>query len=348
MKKIIFSIGLVLLYACADRSQGQRHADDRGVRVEEECVVLAADSPIRERIKTQSIHFSDYQAAFTTSGVVQAIPTGYAEIASPFAGRIVKSFVRLGQQVVPGSPVFSISSPSFFETGKAYYQAQQEMELEEAEVNYELRKKDYENALAALSVFQIEPEKMTLGQPLVITSPIAGEIVKNNIVIGQYIKEDAGPLALVADLNKVWVVAHVKEKDIPLIRRLNRADIRLMAVPDTVFSGTVYHVSELLDEETRSVEVIIECDNRDRRLKPFMYGTVQLTDTPSRALVIPTSAILQREDDCYVLVRESEDRYRKVRISVSSSDERQTVVSSGLGDGDEVVTEGAFYLIDAR
>ncbi len=105
-EKIIFSIGLVLLYACADRSQGQRHADDRGVRVEEECVVLAADSPIRERIKTQSIHFSDYQAAFTTSGVVQAIPTGYAEIASPFAGRIVKSFVRLGQQVVPGSPVF--------------------------------------------------------------------------------------------------------------------------------------------------------------------------------------------------------------------------------------------------
>ena len=194
MKKIIFSIGLVLLYACADRSQGQRHADDRGVRVEEECVVLAADSPIRERIKTQSIHFSDYQAAFTTSGVVQAIPTGYAEIASPFAGRIVKSFVRLGQQVVPGSPVFSISSPSFFETGKAYYQAKQEMELalkslnrekdllrnnvgvakevEEAEVNYELRKKDYENALAALSVFQIEPEKMTLGQPLVITSRI--------------------------------------------------------------------------------------------------------------------------------------------------------------------------------
>ena len=53
MKKIIFSIGLVLLYACADRSQGQRHADDRGVRVEEECFVLAADSPIRERIKTQ-------------------------------------------------------------------------------------------------------------------------------------------------------------------------------------------------------------------------------------------------------------------------------------------------------
>lgn len=31
-------------------------------------------------------------------------------------------------------------------------------ELEEAEVNYELKKKDYENMVAALKVFQINPD----------------------------------------------------------------------------------------------------------------------------------------------------------------------------------------------
>lgn len=369
MKRIVILLLAGAVCACA-RSSKSGETTTPQVRVDNDIIAVAPGSPVLERLTTGKVTATPYRATFTTSGMVQAIPARYAEIATPFAGRIVKSFVRLGQKVVQGSPIFEISSPSFFDTGKAYYQAKQEMELalkslnrekdllknhvgvekevEEAEVNYELKKKDYENAVAALKVYQIDPGTMVLGQPLVVRSPIAGEVVKDNIVLGQYIKEDAGPLALVADLNKVWVVAHVKEKDIPLIRRLNRADIRLMAVSDTVFSGTVYHVSELLDEETRSVEVIIECDNRDRRLKPFMYGTVQLTDTPSRALVIPTSAVLQREDDCYVLVRESEDRYRKVRISVSSSDERQTVVSSGLGDGDEVVTEGAFYLIDAR
>ena len=89
---------------------------------------------------------------------------------------MTRSFIRLGQKVDKGSPLFEISSPDFFETGKVYYQAKQEMELasknlcreqdlyahkvsaqkevEEAEVNYELKKKDYENALAALKVFQ--------------------------------------------------------------------------------------------------------------------------------------------------------------------------------------------------
>lgn len=84
-----------------------------------------------------------------------------------------------------------------------------------AEVNYELKKKDYENALAALKVFQIEPDQLVLGQPMIVRSPISGEIVKNNIVIGQFMKDDADPVAVVADLNEVWVAANVKEKICP-------------------------------------------------------------------------------------------------------------------------------------
>ena len=51
---------------------------------------------------------------FTTSGVVQAIPSNYAEVASPVSGRITKSFVRLGQKVAPGSPIFEISAPAVY------------------------------------------------------------------------------------------------------------------------------------------------------------------------------------------------------------------------------------------
>ena len=75
--------------------------------------------------------------------------------------------------------------------------------------------------------------------------------VKDNIVLGQYIKEDAGPLALVADLSKVWVVAHVKEKDIRLIQRLSEVEVRLTAMPDVPVKGTVYHISELLDPNAK-------------------------------------------------------------------------------------------------
>lgn len=368
MKNILFLLLAGALCACSGAQQAAQTAPE--VRVEGDQITLAADSPILGKLRTETVTASPYQAAFTTSGMVQAIPTRYAEIASPFAGRIVKSFVRLGQKVTPGSPVFEISSPSFFDTGKAYYQAKQEMELarkslqrekdllqnhvgvakevEEAEVNYELKKKEYENAEAALRVYQIDPETMVLGQPMIVRSPIAGEVVRDNIVLGQYIKEDAGALALVADLREVWVAAHVKEKDIPLIQRLSQVEVRLTAMPEAVIRGEVYHVSELLDEQTRSVEVLIQCDNSDRRMKPFMYATVRLTDAATEAMLIPTTAVLQEEESCYVLVCEGGNRFRKTEVTTASTDGGRTVVLAGLHPGQEIVADGAFYLLDAR
>ena len=206
MKRIVILLLAGAVCACA-RSSKSGETTTPQVRVDNDIIAVAPGSPVLERLTTGKVTATPYRATFTTSGMVQAIPARYAEIATPFAGRIVKSFVRLGQKVVQGSPIFEISSPSFFDTGKAYYQAKQEMELalkslnrekdllknhvgvekevEEAEVNYELKKKDYENAVAALKVYQIDPGTMVLGQPLVGRSPRAGEAVTDNIVLGQ-------------------------------------------------------------------------------------------------------------------------------------------------------------------
>ena len=221
-------------------------------------------------------------------------------------------------------------------------------ELEEAEVNYELKKKDYENAVAALKVFQIEPEDLVLGQPLIVRSPIAGEIVTDRIVIGQYIKEDAEPVAVIANLNKVWVAAHVKEKDMGMIQSLDSVEIRLVAMPDLPLPGKIYHVSEMLDEDTRSVEVLIECDNSAHLMKPAMYGTVKLCDRSADVIRIPTSAILQEEEGAYVLVSLGNNAYRKQKVTTSVTEDGKTVILTGLNSGDTIVTTGAFYLLDAR
>lgn len=357
----------VVMSACTGKKEEISHAI---FTVQGDTVILSETSPLVSKLTSVKVKKEPFRIGFTTSGVVKAIPTNYAEIASPFAGRITKSFVRLGQKIMPGDPVFEISSPDFFETGKAYYQAKQEMELalkslkretdllqnrvgvqkekEEAEVNYELKKKEYENALAALRVFQINPDDLVLGQPLVVHSPIAGEVVKNDIVIGQYIKEDAGAVAIIANLNKVWVVAHVKEKDIPLIKQLADVEVNLVAVPDKMIEGKIYHISEMLDEETRSSEVLIECDNTMRLMKPGMFGTVKLVDKVADTLLIPTSAILQEEEACYVWISLGKNRYKKQKVTTSLTAANRTVITTGLKGGEEVVTEGAFYLLEAR
>lgn len=364
---ILLGLAATAMFACSPKNgEGEVHA----LTLQGDTIVVSDVSPLKAKLKVTKIEKTPFQMKFTTSGEVKAIPTRYADIASPFAGRITKSFVRLGQKVVQGSPVFEISSPDFFETGKVYYQAKQEMELalkslnrekdlvqnrvgvekemEEAEVNYELKKKDYENAVAALKVYQINPDELVLGQPLVVRSPIAGEVVKNDIIIGQYMKEDADPVAVIADLSHVWVVAHVKEKDIPLVRQLADVEVQLIAVPDKVIEGRIYHISEMLDETTRAVEVLIECDNTDRSMKPAMYGNVQLSDKAVPTILIPTSAILQEEESSFVVRALGNNRYRKQAITTCLTEGNHTVVTSGLQEGDEIVTEGAFYLLEAR
>ena len=207
---------------------------------------------------------------------------------------------------------------------------------------------DYENTLAALKVFQIDPSELVLGQPLIVRSPINGEVVTNNIVLGQYLKEDAEPVAIIADLNKVWVAANVKEKDIPLIQSLDKVEVSLVSMPDRIFTGSIYHINEMLDEDTRAVEVLIECDNHEREMKPAMYGSVKLTDTAVDAVLVPTAAILQQEDASYVLVALGENRYQKRNITTACTDGDRTVIASGLQPGEKIMTEGAFYFIDAR
>lgn len=361
-------MGAILLCGCSTNNTNK--TENQEITLQNDVITIAKNAPVLEKIKTQKVQQAPYKAQFSTSGIVKAIPTSYAQIATPFGGRIVHSFIRLGQQVKIGSPLFEISSSSYFETSKAYFGTKQEMEqalkslnrqkdllanrvgtekdMEEAEVNYQLKKQDYENACSALKVFQVDPEQLKLGEPLIVRSPIAGKIVTNNIVIGQYIKEESDPLAVVADLNKVWVVAHVKEKDIRLIERLQEVEIRLSASPEELIKGKIYHISEMLDEATRSVEVIVECENRNGQMKPYMYGTVLLTDQTTDAILIPTSAVLQQEENCYVLVSEGERRFRKVGIAVSNSVDDKSVVTDGLKVADEIITEGAFYLLDAK
>ena len=367
--KPIYYVLISMIFLCGCRkSQEDNTSEDMSLYGD--TILLGKSSTILSKMKTLKVTSEPYKMEFTTSGVVKAIPTNYAEVASPFAGRITKSFVRLGQKVSKGSPVFAISSPAFYETGKECSQAREEMELakkslqrvkdlvqnkvgaqkdlEEAEVNYELKKKDYENAVASLKVFQVDSKNIAPGQPMIVRSPISGEVVTDKIVMGQYMKEDAEPVAVIANLDQVWVVAHVKEKDLSLVHPQDEVEIQLVALPDQSIKGTVFHISEMLDEETRSVEVIIACDNRSRMMKPEMYGTVKLSEREQNVVRIPTSAILQEEDSNYVLLDLGNRRYLRRKVKTGTSADGKTVVLEGLNAGDMIVTSGAFYLIDAQ
>jgi cobalt-zinc-cadmium efflux system membrane fusion protein len=319
------------------------------------------------KIKLHTVAAQNYSAGFNTTGTVKAIAGHMAEVAPPFDGRVRQSFVRLGQKVGAGAPLFALHSAGFFEATKSYFQTLQTMkmkasnlqrqqdlvrngvgvakELEEAETDYEVASRDYENATATLRMFNVNPGDVSMGEALRVVSPIAGEVVRADIVIGQYVRSDAAPLVVVAELGSVWVVAQVKEKYISAIRAGDRVEVRTDANPGEVTVGHVSHISELLDEETRSVQVLITCDNKDRRLKPGMFAGIRFINRPCPAMLVPSTALLQAEEDAYVFVQAGEGEYVKRMVKTATASLSESLVTEGLQAGEVIVSEGGIYLM---
>ena len=366
--KIFFVAGmatLALLSCTRPEKSGQADKNNR-IQTEGNLVVVPAESPVLQRIRLQTVASGNYLSYYTTTGTVRVITGSMAELSTPFEGRVTKSFVRLGQKVSAGTPVFEIYSPDYFETVKSFVQAEQEKQLattnynrqkdllehgvgskkefEEAEAAWQIAGREYEKAEASLLIFNIKPEEISLGKPLVVRSPIAGEIVKNNITVGQYLKSDAEPQAAVANLGKVWVVAQVKEKNISLINSIDSVQVITDAHPDKPISGIVSYIGSLLDEQTRAVEVYVECRNDNKTLKPGMFANVSFTHQIPDAMVIPASAVLQGEDHTYVFVQAEKNKFVKREISVTTGNEKELIVNSGLVVNEIIVAEGAIYL----
>ncbi len=363
-KIILFVCCSILFFSC---NKNEKKTEDNALQISGDTLRLSPESNILSKIKLLTVQCQSHSSEFDATGTVKAITGNLVEIAPPFEGRVSKSFVRLGQRVSVGTPVFELNSGEFYEVSKNYFQVLQNKkmadvnlkrqkdlvqhgvgvmkDLEEAETNAELIQKEYETAIAGLKMLNINLNELTMGQALKVVSPIAGDIVANNIVLGQFVKNDAGPLIIVADLSKVWVVAQVKEKYISGICPDDQVFISTDADSGREIQGRVFHISELLDEETRSIQVLVECDNKERKLKPGMFAAIHFINTPHNAILIPSSAIFQTESGSYVFVKEAGNKYVKRVVQTVSSGKKEVVVTEGLKEGEEIVSDGGIYLM---
>jgi membrane fusion protein, heavy metal efflux system len=125
-------------------------------------------------------------------------------------------------------------------------------------------------------------------------------------------------------------------------------NIEIAALPEKHIRGKVYHVKEIVNEDTRSVEVLIEANNADHTLKPGMYVTVNFNVAPVNAILIPSKALLQMNDVSFVFIETSAGKYIKRKVETAGTQGEKIVIQSGLNNGDKIVSEGGFYLLDAK
>lgn len=359
------AMAVVLLAAC----QGNAQQNTEEVIYQENNITVKESSPILTKLKYETIALQPFSNEFRTVGTVQAETGHFAEVNVPFDGRVLRSLVSLGSKVSAGQTLFEMSSPEFLETSKAYFQSVQnyekakadyerkkvltehgissKKELQEAQVEAENARHDMESAAATLRVYGTDPTNMKMGQPMRIVAPISGEVVRNDVTVGAFTKADSDPLITIADLNKVWVNALIKERYIGSVTKGGKAEIVIEGSSDEPIEGQVINVGNLVDEESRSVQVIISCNNPDLKLKHGMYVSVHFLAEAQDAVVVPATAIFQGEESSYVYVctdQKNMFQKRKVELGGSNDDSSMVCIKSGLKAGEKIISVGGLYL----
>lgn len=325
-----------------------------------------ATMDMSRHLQFEEVHFQPYQTTYITVGTVKAKSGCLAEIGLPLSGRVSESCVHLGEKVHKGSPLFSIQSPEIADQIKAYFQAESteelcrkslerkrslvtiggisQREIEEAENAYELAHRELNQWENTLKAYGLDITRLQSSGSLTICSPINGEVVEMNLTSGQYVQSDSPSLMTIADLSTIWIAARLKEYYMDCVHESDSVEVLLNTISGYHTTGKVVYIGQLLDEATRSVEVIVECSNKDHNFKPGMFAHVHFTAAETQALQIPASSVMQGNEHTYVYVVNNQGNYAKRDVEVETSDEGKVRVLSGLEAGEKIVSEGGIYL----
>jgi cobalt-zinc-cadmium efflux system membrane fusion protein len=221
--------------------------------------------------------------------------------------------------------------------------------VEEAEGALRIADADLRAVETRLSTYGISADGDAGDEParVRLESPIAGTVVARSVHIGQWV-EPSDILIEVVDLDELWLRASVYEREMRYVQVGQVVQVSVRAYPDELFTGRVVQVSDVFDEETRSVPIRVVLPNAEHRLKPGMFATASIQGThahePRPLLAVPAVAIQQVDGHRAVFVRVDEGVFELRQVHTGERAGELIEILNGLVAGDEVVAEGSFLL----
>ena len=179
-----------------------------------------------------------------------------------------------------------------------------------------------------------------------VKSNSSGIVTARRVNNGDYVSQGT-VLYEVSDLSRVWVLFDAYESDLAFMRKGDHLDFTFQALPGSYYSGTIMFIDPVIDPVNRVAKVRVEMSNPGAKLKPEMFATGILKanlDEYKNMLVIPRSAVLWTGKRSIVYVKQPGDEpvFKIREIELGPMLGNSYVVTDGLVDGEEIVTEGAF------
>jgi RND family efflux transporter MFP subunit len=181
-----------------------------------------------------------------------------------------------------------------------------------------------------------------------IRAPFDGVITYRGVDEGDFVQNASTgqprPLMTIAAIDRVKLVLQLPEREAIWIEIGAEATVEVDARANWRGKGRVARLGPTLDHLTRTRQVEIDLDNKDRRLMPGMYGQSTVTlQRIENAQAIPATAVFSRRGQNSIIeVVNGVARRQPVRIRFDDGKELEVVK---LQDDREIPLEGTEELV---
>jgi membrane fusion protein, heavy metal efflux system len=293
-----------------------------------------------------------------------------------YQGKILKTFVQLGDDVQKGQPLLTIDSPDLVQAESTLIAAVAAYDLYSKELvrataldkTNGIPQREFEQATSdeltaegalkaardAVRIFgktEAEIDRIVASRKidpaLVVPSPMAGRITSMNAPPGLLVQPGSPPAPYsVADISTIWMLGNVAESDSPSFREGQPVHVTVMAYPGRVFEGKISKINARVDPNTHTVMIRSEIADPQHELRPGMLASFVIqVQKPVESTAIPMTGVV-RNGDGTMAAWVTTDRQHFVQriVKVGLQRDGQYQVLEGLQPGDLAVTDGAIFL----
>ncbi|MBP7497795.1 MAG: efflux RND transporter periplasmic adaptor subunit [Bacteroidales bacterium] len=334
---------LFLLFAIQSMFSGCKYSQFKGETPEEKRIAIKISEVKSERI-VENLSYSG------TIEAVQSIPLSFRT-----AGTVEQVLVDVGDAVKKGQLLATLEKEDFenmYDIAKSKYQqasdAYERLKSLHAngsipEIKWIEMETNLEQAKASLGLSKNNLDKCLL------KAPINGFIGKKNIEPGMSGLNLTTAAFEIVEISSVNIKIAVPENEIGKMKKGIKAQIRVAALNDKIFDGTMANISPVADAFSRTYNVKIAVKNSEFELKPGMVCEVKLNIKSEKEIVYAPyqSVTMDSQGNAFVfLLAQNKKTVKKQIVKTGDYKDNSIEILSGLLQGQFIVVEGKEKLSD--
>jgi multidrug efflux system membrane fusion protein len=225
-----------------------------------------------------------------------------------------------------------------------------------AEASLEADKAAIESASAAITADRARLSQTELQLAYTkITAPMSGRAGVINVKAGNLVKDNDAVLVTLLQMTPIYVGFGVPEELLPEVRKQNASQPLLVTASSQggkAETGTLQFIDSSVDASTGTIKLKARFDNADGALWPGEFVNVQARLVLERdRMIVPSRTVQTGPQGKYVWVLDPTNDTVAIRpvevarLYKNGNAPEQSVITSGLKAGEQVISEGQMRLM---